>query len=78
MMTIVITVFYALFAIGLTVSVLAQSGKSAGLGTISGGATQVFGKKKGMDETLSRVTTILAILFIVTSLLLTYLETRAL
>jgi len=64
----IVTVIHTLFAIGLVTSVLMQSGKSAGLGTISGGAEQIFGKKKGMDEMLSRISTIFAVLFIVTSL----------
>jgi preprotein translocase subunit SecG len=51
-----------------------QSGRSAGLGTISGGAEQIFGKKKGMDDILSRVSTVFAVLFIVTSLVLIFLQ----
>lgn len=68
MLNTIVTVIHTLFAIGLVTSVLMQSGKSAGLGTISGGAEQIFGKKKGMDEMLSRISTIFAVLFIVTSL----------
>jgi preprotein translocase subunit SecG len=67
-------VIHTLFAIGLVTSVLMQSGKSAGLGTISGGAEQIFGKKKGMDETLSRISTVLAVLFIVTSIALLLIQ----
>lgn len=70
-------VIHSLFAIGLVASVLLQSGKSAGLsGSITGGAEQIFGKKKGMDEMLSRVSTVFAILFIMSSLVLAFLETR--
>lgn len=70
-------VVHTLFAIGLIASVLLQSGKSAGLsGVIAGGAEQMFGKKKGMDEMLSRVSTVFAILFIMTSLVLAFMETR--
>lgn len=70
----IVTVIHTLFAIGLISSVLLQSGKSAGLGTISGGAEQIFGKKKGMDEMLNRVSTVFAVLFIVTSLSLVILQ----
>lgn len=71
-------VIHSIFAIGLTTTVLLQSGKSAGLsGVISGGAEQVFGKKKGMDEILNRFSTVFAILFIVSSIVLVVLETRA-
>jgi preprotein translocase subunit SecG len=70
----IVTVIHTLFAIGLVTTVLLQSGKSAGLGTISGGAEQIFGKKKGMDEMLNRLSTIFAVLFIVTSLGLILLQ----
>lgn len=54
---------------------LLQSGKSAGLsGAISGGAEQIFGKKKGMDDILNRFSTVFAILFIISSLVLVFLE----
>lgn len=65
-----ITLFivHALLSVALIITVIGQSGKSAGLGAIAGGAEQVFGKKKGLDELLARLTTILAILFVFTSL----------
>lgn len=74
MLNTIVTVIHTLFAIGLVSTVLLQSGKSAGLGTISGGAEQIFGKKKGMDEMLNRLSTIFAVLFIVTSLGLILLQ----
>ncbi|HYF77227.1 MAG TPA: preprotein translocase subunit SecG [Symbiobacteriaceae bacterium] len=74
MLNTIVTVIHTLFAIGLVTTVLLQSGKSAGLGTISGGAEQIFGKKKGMDEMLNRLSTIFAVLFIVTSLGLILLQ----
>ena len=67
----VLTVFHLLISIGLIVCILMQSGKSAGLsGTIDGGASQFFGKAKGWDAKLSRLTAIAAIVFMVTSVLL--------
>ena len=57
----------------LTTVVLMQSGKEAGLsGSIAGGAETFFGKNKArtIDGMLSRLTTVLAILFIVISLVL--------
>lgn len=57
----------------LIVSVLLQSSKSSGLsGTISGGAEQLFGKKKskGYDEMLSKISTITAIVFMILSVIL--------
>lgn len=73
-----VLVLHTLFALGLITTVLMQSGKSAGLsGSIAGGAEQIFGKKKGMDEVLNRFSAAFAILFIVSSLILLVLETRA-
>ncbi|HYG60488.1 MAG TPA: preprotein translocase subunit SecG [Symbiobacteriaceae bacterium] len=74
MLNTIITVVHTLFAVGLISSVLLQSGRSAGLGTISGGAEQIFGKKKGMDELLNRVSTGFAVAFIVSSLALILLQ----
>jgi preprotein translocase subunit SecG len=54
-------------------SILLQSGNSSGLsGSISGGAEQLFGKKKskGYDDLLSKVTTISAVIYILCSLLI--------
>ncbi len=64
---IVLTVIFILVCIALTVSVLMQEGKSAGLGTISGAAESYWGRNKGrsMEGLLSKITKVLAILFIV-------------
>lgn len=58
-------------ALGLTASIVLQSGKSAGLsGAIAGGAETFFGKKKGLDELLVKLTAVLAFAFLITSLIL--------
>ncbi len=64
-------------SIALIVTVLLQSGKSAGLsGAIAGGAEQLFGKQKarGLDLVLHRVTIVLAILFFALTLLVAYFD----
>ena len=64
-------VILVLASLILIVSILLQESKSDGLsGTISGGAEQLFGKKKsrGYDALLSRITTVVAIIYIVVSL----------
>jgi len=68
----VLKVLHVIVSLVLIAGVLLQSGKSAGLsGSIDGGATAVFGKKrKGMDELLAKVTTVSAIAFIVLSVLI--------
>lgn len=71
---VVLKVIHLIVALGVIAGVLLQSGKSAGLsGVIDGGATQIFGKKKGIDQQLSMITTIVAIVFMITSLLLAFL-----
>ena len=58
-------------SVGLIATVLLQSGSTAGLGTISGGAESLFGgNKKGMDELLSKVSVGCAIGFMVLTLVL--------
>lgn len=66
-----VTALHVIVSIALIASVIMQSGKSAGLsGAIAGGAETFFGKKKGMDELLGKVTIVVAVLFAVSSLLL--------
>lgn len=70
---IVVTILYIIICIGLVVLVLMQEGKSAGLtGSISGAAETYWGKNKGrsMEGVLERITTVLAVLFIVISVIL--------
>jgi preprotein translocase subunit SecG len=71
----VVSIFHVLVAIGLIATVLLQSGKSAGLsGAVGGGAESFFGKKKGLEEKLERVTTILAVAFMITALVSVFLS----
>ena len=69
----VITIIFILICIGLTVLVLLQEGKSAGLsGSISGIAETYWGKNKGrsVEGKLERGTTFLAIAFMVLAIVL--------
>lgn len=69
----VIMVIYAVVCIALTIIVLMQEGKSAGLtGAISGVADTYWGKNKGrsMEGTMEKFTKLLAILFILLSIVL--------
>lgn len=68
-MIIAIVVLLTLCSIGLIATVLLQSGRSAGLsGAITGGGEAVFGKKKGMDAVLGKLTAVLATLFLLSCL----------
>ena len=63
----VLLILFAIDCIALTVFVLMQEGKSAGLGTIAGMADSYWGQNKGrsMEGALVKSTKFLAILFIV-------------
>lgn len=76
-MKMVLMILLLLASIILIASILLQSGNSAGLsGSISGGAEQLFGKKKsqGYDAILSKITAGGAVFFIVCSLVLVMVE----
>lgn len=69
-------VLYVIVACGLVASVLAQEGKSAGLGAVAGGVETAFSKKKGKDELFARFTTILAGLFLILNVAIVWLQNR--
>ncbi|WP_409343961.1 preprotein translocase subunit SecG [Paenibacillus sp. MBLB4367] len=74
-MALVCKILLVIVSLGLIAIVLLQKGKSAGLsGAISGGAEHLFGKQKarGLELLLSRLTMVLAGLFIILSLLVAY------
>ena len=64
---IVLTVVFVIICLALTVIVLFQEGKSAGLGAISGVADTYWGKNKGrsVEGKLEKSTTVLAVAFMV-------------
>ena len=69
---IIIQIIFILLCIALTVLVLMQEGKSAGLGAISGMAETYWGKNKGrsMEGNLVKITKYLAIGFMLISIVL--------
>ena len=74
---IILSVVHIFMAISLIVIVLLQSGKSAGLsGSIAGAGETFFGKNKGrtLDAILGKWTTIAAIIFLITSVVLTLMN----
>lgn len=68
----VLTVVFIIISIALTVIILLQEGKSAGLGAISGAADTYWGKNKGrsIEGMLVKVTRVLVILFLLISIVL--------
>ena len=63
----ILTVIFILVCLALTVIILMQEGKSAGLGAIAGAADTYWGKNKGrsMEGVLVKLTTLCVVLFIV-------------
>ena len=69
---ITLMVIFILISVALVILVLMQEGKSAGLGAVSGAAETYWGKNKGrsMEGKLVRVTTGLAVTFMVLAVIL--------
>ena len=60
-MTTFLNILIVLISLGIIATVVLQSGSSSGLsGSIAGGAEALFGKKKGLDEFLGKLTAWLA------------------
>lgn len=75
----VIGILLFIMAIFLIISILMQSGKSKKLsGTIAGGAETFFGKQKGqaIDKTLSKVTNVVALVFVILILILLFIDAK--
>lgn len=68
----VLTVIFIILSIAITVVILMQEGKSAGLGAISGAADTYWGKNKGrsMEGMLVKLTRAGVILFLVVAAVL--------
>ena len=66
MLRTVLTILFIIVSVALSIIVLMQEGKSAGLGAISGAAESYWGKNKGrsMEGTLVKITRVLEISFI--------------
>jgi len=76
-MIILVTIVHVLACIILVLTVLLQAGKGADMGAVFGGAsTTIFGSS-GAGNFLTRLTTGAAIVFMLTSLTLTYGSNRS-
>ena len=69
---IVLMIIFAIDCIALTIVVLMQEGKSAGLGAISGIADTYWGQNKGrsMEGKLVTITKVLSVLFVLIAIIL--------
>jgi preprotein translocase subunit SecG len=73
---IIITILHVLVCFALVLIVLLQAGKGAEMGAAFGGASQtVFGSAGAMGF-LSKLTTVVAVIFMITSLLLAFSSSR--
>ena len=68
----IIHVFVCLFLVGV---VLLQSGRSGGMGVLSGAATQTVFGGRGASGFLAKATSVCAMLFMLTSASLAYMST---
>lgn len=69
----ILTIIFVIDCIALTVVVLMQEGKSAGLGALAGGSSETYwGKNKGRSKegNLAKITKIMAAAFIIIALVL--------
>lgn len=72
-MRILLTIIFILVCIALTVIVLAQEGKDAGLGSLGGGLSETYwgkNKSRSWEGNLIKITKYLAIGFIVLAVIL--------
>ena len=73
----IVQILHIIITVILIAVVLLQSGKQAGLsGSIAGGSETFFGKNKGrtIDAILSKWASVVAVLFLVTSIVLFLLK----
>src|SRR5207237_7981170 len=75
-MIIVITIIHVIVSIGLILVVLLQTGKGAEVGAVFGGSSSTIFGSSGAGNFLTRLTTGMAIVFMITSLTLGYFAGR--
>lgn len=71
-----ITIVHILICIFLVFIVLIQSGKGAEMGAAFGGSSQTLFGSRGAATFLNKITTVVAVLFMLSSLALTMLTTK--
>ncbi|MGQ9645435.1 MAG: preprotein translocase subunit SecG [Thermodesulfobacteriota bacterium] len=71
-----ITILHILVCFALVLIVLLQAGKGAELGAAFGGASQTIFGSAGAMGFLSKLTTVAAVIFMITSLLLAFASSR--
>ena len=75
-MIIAVTILHVIVSIGLILVVLLQTGKGAEIGAVFGGSSSTIFGSSGAGNFLTRLTTGMAIVFMMTSLALGYFAGR--
>src|SRR6266404_2549840 len=75
-MIIAVTIVHVIVSVGLILVVLLQTGKGAEVGAVFGGSSSTIFGSSGAGNFLTRLTTAMAIIFMLTSLTLTYTGAR--
>ena len=75
-MHILITILHVVVCIVLILTVLLQAGKGANMGAVFGGSSQTIFGSSGPGTFLGKMTTIVAIIFMLTSFSLSYTASR--
>jgi preprotein translocase subunit SecG len=75
-MIIAVTIIHVIVSIGLILVVLLQTGKGAEMGAVFGGSSSTIFGSSGAGNFLTRLTTAMAIIFMITSLTLGYFSGR--
>ena len=77
MLSVLVTIVHIVVAVSLILFVLLQAGKGAGIGAAFGGSSDTLFGSSGPAGILGKLTTGAAILFMMTSLLLSYFGGRS-
>ena len=75
-MIIAVTILHVIVSVGLILVVLLQTGKGAEIGAVFGGSSSTIFGSSGAGNFLTRLTTGMAIVFMITSLALGYFAGR--
>jgi preprotein translocase subunit SecG len=75
-MIILVTIIHVIVSIGLILVVLLQTGKGAEVGAVFGGSSSTIFGSSGAGNFLTKLTTAMAIVFMITSLTLGYFAGR--
>ena len=73
-MTVFIVIIHIIVCIGLILIVLLQTGKGASMGAAFGGSSQTIFGSSGATTFLGKITTGVAVVFMVTSLILAFIS----